>query len=349
MWEKYKRFGSHRSFTEDVVLAIKTVDNEEAPNLVQKVRGCLIYTTLRSMATKVTPEMLAGLAQGGQVPQALGFAALIKDLVKQSKAYRLIGMVLLASKEVKEACIVLGQALQAAQAIKEEWAKGQALREVAPALAQAGLVDQALQAAQAIKEEWAKAMALSEVAQALIQVAEKEHARAVAIQALQAAQAIKEEWEKGEALSYVAQTLARAGLVDQALQAAQAIKEEGDKANALSEVAQTLAQTGLVDQALQAIQVLEDEGAQGEALLKVVQAMIQEGQQEQTMRMLQNAFTLARLVEREAIFRMLKQIATSLSIIDQGQTLWCVYKAIVEVESWWSVSEDRSEERNIEL
>ncbi len=84
MLEKFARYGSYQSFASDVVLAIDTACAEKPSNMMQVVRGCLIYATLGSLVTNVPLEMLSALVMVGQVTRAMDFAILILDPMKQT-------------------------------------------------------------------------------------------------------------------------------------------------------------------------------------------------------------------------------------------------------------------------
>jgi hypothetical protein len=48
------------------------------------------------------------------------------------------------------------------------------------------------------------------------------------------------------------------------------------------------------------------------------------------------AFKAARSAGREPVFSVLRDAAPILAVIDHGQTLWAVYRAVMEVERWWA-------------
>jgi tetratricopeptide (TPR) repeat protein len=253
---KFERTYSHRSFTEDVALTIKVASSEELPNLVQVVRGSLIYTTLGSLATNVPPEVLGVLAKLGQVRRALGIAALIQDAILQSSAYILITDAFLEHGEVEEARIVLGHALTAVEAIDIGWeeAIGSNLSKVAQRLSrveeEVGL-ERALELAEATGKGMDKVNVLSAMARALALEGNKVRATDVANRALVVAEAMGDDVTKAAALSKVAQALAEAGekersgeVADYALAVAEKMDDEMAKAVVLSELARDLIQTG---------------------------------------------------------------------------------------------------------
>jgi hypothetical protein len=58
------------------------------------------------------------------------------------------------------------------------------------------------------------------------------------------------------------------------------------------------------------------------------------GQTTQPSVVLVEAFAAVRLAERQFVFQVLRQGGTKLAAIGYGQTLWRIYQAVPEVESW---------------
>jgi hypothetical protein len=58
--------------------------------------------------------------------------------------------------------------------------------------------------------------------------------------------------------------------------------------------------------------------------------------QEKAIDTLLAAIQTARLIDREEIFWVLGEGAEILAEKDHGQTLWRVYEAITQVDSWWN-------------
>lgn len=59
------------------------------------------------------------------------------------------------------------------------------------------------------------------------------------------------------------------------------------------------------------------------------------GQLNQAWYILRRLFTKARLLDRKSVLDVLEHGAMALATLDQGETLWQVYEAIMEVEGWW--------------
>lgn len=250
MQAKYGQSGSHRPFAQDVAMAIEVATHEEPPNLVQEIRGSLIYATLGSMASNVPLEILKILIQNGQTTRALGFAELMQSAKERSQISYLIGEALLAQKDVDSARVVLGQALAAAQVIEEEQEKISALSGVAWLFVKAGRIDQLLEVVGLLKNKWWKAAILQEVALALVRDGQVDKAVTVIEQ-------VKERIERARGLSGIIQALIQARQVDLAQALAAALPDEQLKALTLTSAARVLIEVGEKGQAkLIATQVL---------------------------------------------------------------------------------------------
>ncbi|HBY96352.1 MAG TPA: hypothetical protein DEP84_20825, partial [Chloroflexi bacterium] len=294
MRAKHARYGSHQPFAADVALAIEAARAAVPPNLVQEVRGRLIYATLRRLATNVSPTALRVLALVGQAVRAQGLAALMPNTALQSTGYRLIGEVLLERGKPDEARDALQQALAAAQAMEEAtWSvdsKVDALSALAPALAQVGELDRLLTAVEALGkgsllEEAARRSrvgALSRIAMALAEADANEEAAGVANRALRITDGITDPETKAQALSRVAEVIERTGeragataLADRALATAEAMSSGWNKAQALSTAAQALGRVAAFDRAMVVTRMVGDERARSNALREIALASIQ--------------------------------------------------------------------------
>ena len=76
--------------------------------------------------------------------------------------------------------------------------------------------------------------------------------------------------------------------------------------------------------------------ARAEALGTVAEALARAGQAERALLALRAAFAMARSAGRDSVFDVLGSGAVMLAAIDQGLTLWRVYGAMEDVESWWN-------------
>ena len=59
------------------------------------------------------------------------------------------------------------------------------------------------------------------------------------------------------------------------------------------------------------------------------------GQPEQALSVLGDKFTVAQNYGPQEVLNTLENQASFIASIDNGQTLWEIYSAIAEVDSWW--------------
>jgi tetratricopeptide (TPR) repeat protein len=299
------------------------------------------------------------LVQGGEKQKAVDAA---NWALAAAEGIRVELYLLIQLAEVLAQAGQFDQALAVAEGIGDEEARAAALSGVAQALARVGerqraaeVASQALAVTEGLEDKWARAYVLGEVAQALVQGGEKQKAVDAANWALAAAEGIEVE---PYLLIQLAEVLAQAGQFDQALAVAEGIETADERGVALSKVPEVLAQAGQFDQALAVAEGIGDEEARSVALSKVSetiedewhkvhmlsgmnQLLIKTGQEEFVRRALRSAFTLIPLVGRKGVLRVLQKSAMALAGLDQGQTLWQVYQAVMEVESWWGPSSSR--------
>jgi len=127
---------------------------------------------------------------------------------------------------------LLRQALKAAQAIGDEWARSDALVGLLPRLAELGRPGEALEAVWAIRPETTRSRTLAGLAPYLTPD--------LLGQALKAVQAIRPEGEQAWALAGLLPRLAELGCPGEALEAARAIGDEEARSNALARLAPRL-------------------------------------------------------------------------------------------------------------
>jgi hypothetical protein len=72
-------------------------------------------------------------------------------------------------------------------------------------------------------------------------------------------------------------------------------------------------------------------------ILSYVAKVLTEGSEpEKGKPLLQAALSSARFSGQQTVLETLPVGASAIAAIDQGQTLWQVYQALLEVERWWS-------------
>jgi hypothetical protein len=114
------------------------------------------------------------------------------------------------------------------------------------------------------------------------------------------------------------------------------------RAEALSGVAQAELRARHIDRAMalatDAIAAIQAVGGTWQApviLARISAVLSGAGRSQEATRYLQLALTAARVEGRDSVFSVLGEIAAGLSADDNGQTLWRVFEAVEEVESWW--------------
>lgn len=294
MWEKHARFGSHHSFASDVKLAIKVARSEEPTNIVQEVRGILIFVLLGLRSTNIPPEVLGVLAYLKKDERALDIASLIQDKYKQAKAYCSIGEELLYQKEIKKAKIVFDEAWKLSKAIKNQDQSELLVRitkamtqlgdkektieiaddtsaaldgfggrfgglqeriEIVKILAQIGAFDEALEVAKDIDYFEIKI----EIAKEMAKFKDKrEEAIALSMEALASAIKVEKDSPGKEAVSMVANVIAQIVEFDQALAVADDIEIANIRDTILKEIAVSRAQSGDINQALTAVKKIKN-------------------------------------------------------------------------------------------
>lgn len=192
MKEKQTRYGLE-PVARDLELMIEVASSREPPDLLQEVRGALIYSTLISLTTNVPLEILDALARAGQVTKAQGFISLIQREKDQVEAYYLLGITLLEQKQIEKARETLLMASSIAEKLPNDYEKVDRQLRLARTLIDA---DQNAEAVQMLK------------------------------QTLNVIDAIKYTWWPKEADQIkVVQALAYAGQFDQALTMSETIAE----------------------------------------------------------------------------------------------------------------------------
>jgi len=340
MREKYMRYASHRPYAENVLLAIELAHNEEPPNIVQEIRGSLLYATLSSLTTKIPLDALAALTQAGQATKALGFAILMQDSKKKSQAYLMIGKILLQLKDFQEAHRVLMQGLIIAESIGDKEDMLAALVEISETLAQTSHFSEVMKVVETIRSKKDQSSVLRIVAHALILVQTEQFDQALTVvklikeketkaalelalleeiavilaqtklisQILSNAEGITEKRQTIFVLIRASQILAGTGeselaviLAKQALADAETIGDERNQLYALSNMIHALAHIGQFDQALTMAESIGDEWTKAVVLMDIVWSMIQVGEQPRAIVVAKLAFTVAEEIRDEEV------------------------------------------------
>jgi len=303
--------------------------------------------------SEIAVKAAAALASIGKIKEALAIA---EEMVEEFDRQHVLSGVIwtLAQIGYKDE---VDQALSMAEAKGTEWGGYFVAGRIASALAKVGEFDQALAAAEGITREQDQAVALSEIAQAMAQAGEKQWAFEVAkyaepkayygdemneaIGLSKVAQAYAQAWDSSDAQD-IARDVAR-DIAYEAWTKAKEIKDADDRVYALCEVAQAFAQ---VDESEKTSEILDQASTEGAfARGKLTQTLDRLEQHERALQILCDHFITARLGGRASVLYILEEGAAVLADIDQGQTLWQVYEALMKVWSWWETQTRSRSER----
>jgi len=194
----------------------------------------LLYATLGSLATNVTPELLRVLAELGEVKRAVDYAEIIVEPAQRAEAFQAIGgggllatlLREMRGEKLKLDGTFLKRALEEAERITDVERKAKFLYVLALELARAGEAKAALIAAEQIDQEWPDEFG----------------------------------GRKREALAKIPVELARAGKAQEALIALERVNEKYySKSRILRDIAIALAEVGKVIEALEIAIVVQSE------------------------------------------------------------------------------------------
>jgi tetratricopeptide (TPR) repeat protein len=142
---------------------------------------------------------------------------------------------------------------------------------------------------------------------------------------------------RNKVLIQAACKMARLGDRDGAMEAVSVLERAPFQAEAQRAVAEALAKGGWTGLALETARAITDEGQRAYALRDMAQALDQEGNVAEALRVWQIALQEARWVGCGQVFQVLGSGASLLARLDEGQTLWAVYEAVMEIEGWWDL------------
>ncbi len=275
MREKYRRTLSHRAFAEDVALMIRVAERNQSPNVAQLVRGCLLYSSLGFVASKVTPETLGLLARLGNDDAARDYAALIQDRWQQCQAYLEIGEVLQSQQRQEAALEVAEQAAAVASGISDDSLRSEALAQVAVSLAQAGGHQRATQLVTTIATERLGAGARVALVSAL--VATRQVSRALSL-----AEPLKYN-NRIEALTNIIRGLVEAEDLPEARRVRNMIEREPEGYFGADEVVEALAAREQFDDAIREIGLIRDRPMCDRSLARLALAISRAGDHERAL------------------------------------------------------------------
>jgi len=263
----------------------------------------------------------------------------------------MIAQALLGCGEEANAAEVANEALKMAEAVRDPFTRARAFIELAPVLVPfqgnanfTGIEDKAVAAVEVI--ELNQHSALTEVALGMVHLGKLERAVEIANNALSTAQTIENAWYKAAALGEVARVFSLAkdetGL-KRTIAVSETITQAKPQKYALYWIEQAWAHPEIELETLYAAthemisEVLRGPGQEDdEADLPIEPTRLRE-KVEVSSSNWREALAKAQFTSRYDVFQALKAGVPSIASIDRGQTLWSVYKNIMEVESWWEI------------
>lgn len=288
-------------------------------------------------------EVALSFYQAGQVGQALREAVAIGYKRKQVGALCKMAQILKEAGAQTDAESLIAQAGVEAESIWEKKYRVIVLSDLAQFLFQAEereaaheVMQKAVALLKEIGDDGNHMRVLAAVIQVLIQLGEKEDASPLADRELITARAIKEHTSRANALNEAAGTLAQLGDFKQALTIAREIEDHQISIGALGKIALCYIQIGEYEQAFNTAHAIEYLPMKVIVLSDMAQTLHNLGQQKQALAALQEALTTARITGRGIMIDLVQRGITTLSDIDQGETLWRVYEVLQDIDGWWS-------------
>lgn len=111
MVAKLDRMGSYHSFGEDIELVIQSLESDSRISWPELMRLSLLFSTLKSISSRIEPELLGALARLNRSDEALGYAAMMPLSIRKSMAYGEITQALLENGDYKAALTACEHAL----------------------------------------------------------------------------------------------------------------------------------------------------------------------------------------------------------------------------------------------
>jgi tetratricopeptide (TPR) repeat protein len=288
MREKYRRFGSHRSFALDIEIMLEVASSEAPPNIVQVIRGSLLQAMLGSSATQVPTPLLIVLTSTGEGSKAASLVSQAHDKEYQFQAYLTISKISQEKQEHDFALEVGIQALRAAEGIEDKEKSAEALGQLVPylmkieagdewkqvmkgisirihdykymsivknmikELMQEKQIDQIMIIAELLDESENKAEILSDVSKLLMEANENDHAATVAMMAIDSINNI-DKYKQEKLLKELVKVLLHTKHFEEALVVARRAEENALKASILGEIIQA----GDIDRASETVKCIQ--------------------------------------------------------------------------------------------
>jgi hypothetical protein len=311
--------GAYGGFLSDLARVEQVLRSADSGRYLGRQLHCLLCrSSIRSLTSNIPEPLFAHLVDCNRwsVRRALRMIEHLDSVDKRAAALVAVAAVAVGDDRIQ----LLEQALEAAQAIPDEWARVHALAAMAKQLSgHPQLLERALEVAQAIEFEVYRAQALAAVAEQL-----GGHPQLLE-QALKATQAIQDEGSRAYALRAVAGQLEgekQREALEQALEAVRAIRDESGRALALAAVAGQLEgvkRREALEQALEAARAIHAEWGRAQALAAVAGQL--EGQRQREV--LEQALEVAQRIPDEwtrvrALAEVAKQLRSHPQLLERA-------------------------------
>jgi tetratricopeptide (TPR) repeat protein len=287
--------------------------------------------------------------------KALAQAGRLTGKQDQVKALSDAASALAAAEANDEAAAAGQQAADLGRSLRRPANRAKALTEASRALAAAGLTTEATAAAgdardltPDIRRKGTRSHILSRLAIVWAAAGAASNAKKVATEALDVAKHTL-RGQKVDVLCLTSEAMRQArddrearSRAEKALALAQAIQKPVTQADALSKAGWALLGVGETDQALEAIQgvlasrdVLATSSLGPVALSRASRTLAAAGRIEQALIVWREALQWAREAGRTPVYTVLENGGNMLASLNQGETGWRAFKAVMAVESWW--------------
>jgi tetratricopeptide (TPR) repeat protein len=297
------------------------------------------------MVRSIQAEVAISLAQAGQIGQMLtkveDLNVLISSLLSQKALARIV-----------EALVRIGDSDRATVIANHTkiitYDNVDSLVEVIKVLIQAGQRDSAAEfgdklAAKVVADLQQPQVISTQPIEVLAQLGKAELVTGIASKA--ATEAVGDPLELAPRQHDLTRTLAEIGEVEHALTVAESIVPVEFKASALRWICLALLQLSQKEHAMvvashieEVAEVIENPATRARSLIKAAWALAYVEEGERAASSLIAAVSSVRFVGRSSFFEMVQESIPLLYSIDEGQTLWHIHEALLEVDKWWSAS-----------
>ncbi len=137
--------------------------------------------------------------------------------------------------------------------------------------------------------------------------------------------------------AFIAQAYARTRNIHDAITAAELIEDESDQADTIVTVAQQLdqEQTAEFDRLVEQVKASDAITLKAQVLCRLSELLTQKQAPEKGLDIWKAAFNGAETRGREEMWELLGTGAGTLAAVDGGATLWNIYQAVSQIETWW--------------